>query len=131
MWLSKSDYERLVTQAAQCEFYKSAMELAVKRAEEAENALQGERGGKDWVVTQLASRLVTKSGQYGLDHEPSEPPAVPQNRFVRDPTDIDMARLEFYIKCAQDAGKTEEDARMRWEAEMRGEPLPIESESEQ
>lgn len=130
MFLKREDYERLVTQAAQCEFYKSAMELAVKRAEEAESALQGERSGKDWVVTQLASRLVTKSGQYGLDHklEPPEPPEP--SKYTHEPSDLDYAKLEYYKQCYRDAGLPEEKAEQRWEAEMRGMSLPLESEME-
>jgi len=131
MWLSKSDYERLITLAAQSEFLSKALESAEKRAEDAEKALASERSSKDWLTLQLSSRLVTKSGQYGLDHEKPVPTPIPANGYTHEPTDVDYAKLEYYKTCAKNAGKDEQDAVMKWEAEMRGEGLQIETEAEQ
>jgi hypothetical protein len=116
MWVSRSELRRLLAQI-------SAAESRAKRAEE---ALAAERQSKDWLTLQLTSRLVTKSGQYGLDHEKSEPsqPSSPHPHprgYTRDPTEIDLAKLEWYKQCAVAAGKDEDDALMKWEAEMRGE----------
>lgn len=131
MWINRETYERLVTKAAQSEFLASALASAEKRAEDAERALQGERSAKDWQALQLISRVATKHGQYGLDYETPIPQAPPANGYTHEPTEIDYAKLEFYKQCARNAGKSEEDAQMRWEAEMRGEGLPIETEVEQ
>lgn len=131
MWLKREDYERLVTQAAQCQFMETALAAAEKRAEDAENALASERSAKDWLTLQLSSRVITKHGGYGLEHEPKPAPVFHPQGYTHDPTEIDLAKLEFYKRCARDAGRDEEDAVMRWEAEMRGEGLPIELEAEQ
>lgn len=132
MFLRREDYERLVRLAAQAEFLQNALASAEQRAEDAEKALASERGNKDWLTLQLASRVVTKHGQYGLDHEapkPVEPIPVPQG-FTHNPTELDYAKLDFYKKCYRDAGMDEEKAEERWNAEMRGEFVPLESESE-
>lgn len=133
MWLKREDYERLVTQSAQSEFLSKALESAEERAELAEHSLAAERSNKDWLTLQLASRVVTKHGQYGLDYEkPSEKPPVEHPKgYTHEPTEYDLAKLEFYKRCALEAGKDEEDAIQKWEAEMMGESLPIEYEAEQ
>lgn len=124
MFVKREDYERLVTQAAKCQFLTTALAAATKRAEDAESALSSERGNKDWLTLQLASRVVTKHGQYGLEHEKPVKTEVPSPQgYTHDPTEIDLAKLEFYKKCAREAGKDEEDAVLKWEAEMRGEGL--------
>ena len=132
MWLNRSEYERLVKLAAQSEFYQEALIAAQTRAENAENALAGERQGRDWIVNQLTSRVVTKHGQYGLDHEPikAEPPE-PAKGFNREPTEHDLAMRDWYIKCSIGAGKSEEDGERIWEAYMRGESVAVETEVEQ
>ena len=134
MRLSKEDYERLVKLAAQSEFLAQALKSAEKRAEDAESALASERSGKDWLVNQLSSRVITKHGGYGLDHKPQKPsePDAPKNPngFIRDPSVIDLAKLEYYKQCYRDAGMPEEKAELRWEAEMRGEVVPFEFEME-
>jgi hypothetical protein len=133
MWLNKDDYERLTMLAAQSEFLIDARDKAEARALLAEQNLASERAGKDWLTVQLASRVVTKHGGYGLDHEaPSrtEPQSHPKG-YTHEPTEMDLAKLDFYKKCAREADRDEEDAVQKWEAEMRGESLPIEYESEQ
>ena len=132
MWVSREEYERLVQQAA----HGHLSDKFEARALAAEEALQAERASKDWLVTQLASRLATKAGTYGLDHESpkrSEPTAHPKG-FIKEPDEFDLARLGQYVKWARDAGvpDPETDAQMRWEAEMRGEaPPPVEYDAEQ
>jgi hypothetical protein len=121
MWLSKREIARL----------ERELSAALQRAKAAEDALAAERQAKDWLVLQLASRVITKHGGYGLDHEPSPPKVVEPQRFVRQPTEIDLAKLEYYKQCAAAAGKPEEDAVQKWEAEMRGESIAYEYESEQ
>lgn len=131
MWLRREIYERLVTEASQSKFLAAALASAEKRAADAESALQGERSAKDWLTLQLASRVITKHGQYGLDHAPPTPIEPNPKGYTHEPTEIDYAKLEFYKKCARDTGHDEQDAVNRWEAEMRGEGLPIELEAEQ
>ena len=133
MWISREDYERLVTEAAQCGPLKETLAVALERARSAEDILAVERNAKDWLITQLTSRFLTKQGSYGLDHEPR--PVEPVNHpkgYTHDPTEIDLAKLEYYKECARRAGHDEEDGVAKWEAEMRGEGLRIEeSETEQ
>ena len=101
--------------------------------ERVDSLIAAERQGKDWLVTQLASRVVTKHGQYGLDHEKPkeiEVPAHPQG-FIREPTEMDLIRLQQYQKWAREAGvpNADEDAQARWEAEMRGETVQYSDEA--
>jgi len=131
MWIKRSEYQQLIHQAAQYEFVAGARDLAEARAEEAEERLQEERQAKDWMVAQLTSRFITKQGSYGLDHEPPKPPAPNPKGYTHDPSVIDLAKLEYYKKCARDAGRPEEEGEAIWEAEMRGESLPIEMDTEQ
>ena len=131
MWIKREDYERLVTQAAQCEPLKDSLAVALERARSAEDILAVERNAKDHLITQLTSRFLTKQGSYGLDHEPQPKPEPHPKGYTHEPSEYDLAKLEFYKQCARNAGKDEDDAVMRWEAEMRGESLPIESETEQ
>lgn len=123
-WLSGRELKRIERERV----------AALKRAVAAEDRLAEERASKDWMITQLTSRFVTKQGGYALDHEPPSKAELPPSRpkgYTHDPTEIDLAKLEFYKQCARSAGKDEDDAVMRWEAEMRGEGLPIEYEAEQ
>jgi len=118
MWITKAEMRRLLNQISAAE----------SRAIRAEDALAAERQSKDWLTLQLASRVVTKGGQYGLEHEAPKlqsPPAAHPLGFTHEPTDVDNAKLEYYIQCARNAGvpNYEEDARAKWEAEMRGELL--------
>ena len=125
MWLSRADYERLLTQAAQSEFLANALKSAEKRAEDAESALASERSSKDWMVSQLTSRFLTKQQTYGLDDEPrkAEPVSHPKG-YTHEPSVIELAKLEYYKQCARDAGRPEEEGELIWEAEMRGESMP-------
>lgn len=115
-WLSKREWAR----------HQRELHAALKRASEAEQQLAAERQSKDWLLVQLTSRIVTKNGGYGLDHQPPEPapsltrPANPRG-FIREPSDLDNAKLEYYKKSYREAGKSEEEAELIWEAEMRGE----------
>lgn len=132
-WLSKRDLDRL----------ERDLLHALQRAEKAEQALiderrradeliAGERQAKDYLTLQLASRVVTKHGGYGLEVEPksAEPVAHPKG-FVREPTDHDFTRLDYYKQCYREAGKSEDEAETLWEAEMRGETVTYEYEQEQ
>jgi len=126
-WLSGRELKRIERERV----------AALKRAVAAEDRLAEERASKDWMITQLTSRFVTKQGGYALDHEPPSkaelPPSRP-DRFIRQPTDDDYVKLEYYKRCYRGAGLDEEKAQFRWEAEMRGESVPFEyemSEAEQ
>jgi len=121
MWVSRAEMRRLLQQVAAAE----------TRAQRAEDALAAERASKDWLTVQLASRVVTKHGQYGLDHaaptkEPP-PPAIPAG-FTHVPDERDYAKLEWYKQLARQRGESEDYAEKIWEAEMRGEPLPYQVE---
>lgn len=115
MWLSRRELARL----------ERELKNALQRAAEAEHRLDAERQAKDWLTLQLSSRLVTKTGGYGLDHEmPKSAAATPHPRnYTHEPSDIDYAKLEYYKQCAANVGRSEEDAVQRWEAEMRGEMI--------
>jgi hypothetical protein len=120
MWVTRRELARL----------ERELSVTRQRADTAEQRLAEERSAKDWLVTQLASRLVTKSGGYGLAHEPPAPLAPHPRQFTHEPSVIDLAKLEYYKDCARRAGKSEQDAEERWAAEMRGEELPIDNETE-
>lgn len=125
MWITRRELARL----------ERELSVALRRAERAEESLASERASKDWLVTQLTSRVVTKHGGYGLEHEAplrQSPPVNPRG-FIRDPTDADDAKLDYYKRCFAEAGKSEDEAVALWEAEMRGESpaYPYESEVEQ
>ena len=112
-----------------------ALDDALQRAIDAEKRLAeerkrlddlvaSERQSKDWLTLQLASRVITKHGGYGLDEKPVPVEAQPNPKgFIREPTYEDDAKLEFYKQCAVNAGKSIEDAVDKWEAEMRGETI--------
>jgi hypothetical protein len=107
----------------------------VAERERLDGLVASERQGKDWLTIQLASRVVTKHGGYGLDHEaPAKADAQPLHPkgFIREPTELDYIRLEAYKKWAKEAGvdNAEDDAQARWEAEMRGETVAY-TDSEQ
>jgi len=122
MWVSKSEMRRLLAQISTAE----------SRAQRAEDTLAAERARHDWKDLQLLNRAVTKNGGYALDHEKSEPalPTPHPRGFTHEPTDIDLAKLEWYKQCAVNAGKDEDDAVLKWEAEMRGEQLTYNYEDE-
>jgi hypothetical protein len=113
MWISRRELKRLLTQVATTE----------SRARGAEDTLAAERQRHDWAMLQLTSRFVVKQGLYGLDHEPSPPVPSDPRRFVRLPTEEDDAKLEYYKQCYREAGKSEDEAVVLWEAEMRGEQV--------
>ncbi len=120
MWVTKRELARLERELAR----------AVSRAEDAENRLAEERQRHDWQSLQLVSRVVTKHGGYGLEHEPQkdEPPKQHPKGFTHEPTQEDIDMRNYYIACAIDAGQTEDDAIQKWEAKMRGEDIYIETE---
>lgn len=101
---------------------------AVRRADGAEKALADERQRHDWLILQLTNRVVTKHGGYGLEETKpvNEPPKSPQKGYTHEPTVEDLDKLEYYKLCYRNAGMDEELAQTRWEAEMRGEFMPIE-----
>jgi hypothetical protein len=123
MWISRSELRRLLQQVA----------VAEKRAADAEDRLAAERASKDWLTVQLASRVVTKGGQYGLDHESPASSAPSPRTYPRQLTEEDIAKRDYYVRCYREAGRSEEDAVALFEAEMRGERVvyPYESEAEQ
>lgn len=98
---------------------------ALKRAASAEQSLAAEREAKDRLVIELASRVVTKHGGYGLTGPVAqvEPPPPNPRGFTHEPSEIDLAKLEYYKQCARAAGRSELEAESIWEAEMRGEPV--------
>ena len=115
IWISKREWAR----------HQRELNAAFKRASEAEQQLAAERQAKDWLVLQLASRVITKHGGYGLDHEPrvttETAQAKPAGGFIREPTLDDEDRLDYYKKCYREKGLSEDAAVSVWEAEMRGE----------
>jgi hypothetical protein len=113
MWVSKTEMRRLLAQVSAAE----------SRAQRAEDSLAAERARHDWLSLQLTSRVVTKHGGYGLDHEPPTPALPDPRNFVRVPSAEDDAKREYYIRCFREAGKSEEEAVALWEAEMRGEQV--------
>src|SRR5689334_4105799 len=96
---------------SQREFVRLQRELnnAVKRAEFAEQQLAAERQSKDWLVLQLTSRVVTKHGGYGLDHERPEPAPSDPRKFTQPLSVEDKAKREYYIRCFTEAGRSEEE----------------------
>lgn len=101
--------------------HQRELRVAINRAIYAESQLAIERQSKDWMVVQLASRLATKHGTYGLDHEAPKPLAPHPKQWTHEPSEVDLAKLEFYKKSYREAGKSEEEAEAIWETEMRGE----------
>lgn len=132
MWVSKSEMRRLLAQlsAAESRAIESENRLTAER-ERLDGLVASERQSKDWLTVQLASRVVTKHGQYGLDHEipVKEVPQANPKGFIREPNEYDLAVLKQYQQWAREAGQSEEDAREKWEAEMRGESVNYESET--
>lgn len=118
MWYSEKHIARL----------ESDLKEALRRAEAAEDRLDAERQRHDWMVLQLSSRVVTKHGGYGLDHEPPKPPDPHPKGFTHEPTQEDFDVLNFFKASAADAGKSEQDAIDKWEAHMRGEDIYTEQE---
>lgn len=137
MWYSSREIARL----------ESALADALRRAATAEDRLTeerkrlddivaSERQSKDWMTLQMASRVVTKHGGYGLDSErPVKVETAHPKGFVREPEEVDAARFQYYVKCYQEAGKSLDEAQqlatLLWEAEMRGENVTYEYEQEQ
>lgn len=120
-WISRREIARL----------ERELKATLQRAKDAEDRLQAERASKDWLITQLTSRFVTKQGQYGLDHEPPPKPVLHPKGYVSEPSEIELAKLEYYKRCYREAGKSEKEAVALWEAEMRGETPTYEYEREQ
>src|SRR5215813_1703929 len=113
MWVSRRELARLERELMQ----------ALQRARDAEERLSAERQRHDWLSLQLTSRVVTKHGGYGLEHEKAEPPPPHPKGFMHEPTQEDYDVLNYYKVCAAEAGHDEADALKRWEARMRGEDL--------
>lgn len=122
MWITAAEFARM----------ERAIEDSLQRAIDAEKRLAeerkrlddivaSERQSKDWMTLQMASRVVTKHGGYGLDHEPPKPAPPHPKGFIREEELVDTARLEFYKKNCRDVGRSEEEAIAVYEAEMRGE----------
>ena len=121
MWVTKRELARL----------ERELSSALRRAEGAEDKLAVERQRHDWLILQLTNRVVTKHGGYGLEETKAEPESKTHPKgFIREPDEIDDAKLEYYRQCYRDAGLDETKALERWEAEMRGEHVPFENEME-
>lgn len=121
-WLSRRELVRLERET----------QRAVQRAIYAEGQLAEERRAKDALVVQLASRVVTKHGGYGLDNPAPIPPAPETaNNYTHEPTEMDKAKLDYYKRQARAAGQPEELAQQIWEAELRGEQIVYPYETEQ
>lgn len=133
-WISQRSLDRLerdllsTLQRAE----RAEQALAAER-QRADDIVAGERQSKDYLILQLASRVVQKHGGYALEAEPkpTEPPPPHPKGFIREPNEHDNARLDWYKKCYLEAGKSEEEAQAVWEAEMRGEVVKYEYEQEQ
>lgn len=119
-WISSRELRRIERERAE----------AATRAVSAELRLDKEREAKDRLIVQLTSRVLIKNGAYSIEPPPPLPPPDPRG-FAREPSDEDLARHEYYKKCYADAGRTEEEATQLWEAEMRGEQVTYEYQTEQ
>lgn len=115
LWISKREWAR----------HQRELNAALKRALDAEQRLEQERTTKDATILELTSRFLTKQGSYGLtvaDKAQSPTAKTEQpNKFIREPTAEDEARLNYYKQCYKEAGRSEEEAEQIWEQEMRGE----------
>ena len=116
MWISRREITRL----------ERELKAALQRAKSAEDDLRVERQSKDFMIAQLTSRFVTRNGGYGLETEKPVPPAPHPKGYTHEPSEMDLAKLEYYKLCARNAGVDEQDAVLKWEAEMRGETLSYE-----
>ncbi len=128
-WVSRRELARLERErVAALQRAEIAESRLVAERERLDGLVASERQSKDWLVVQMASRVVTKHGGYGLEHEP-QPKEVPKpahpKGFIREPNVYDYAMLRQYEAWAREAGvpNPEEDARAKWEAEMRGEMI--------
>jgi hypothetical protein len=116
-WVTRRELARLERELSSC----------AKRAADAEERLSAERQRHDWLTLQLASRVITKHGGYGLEHEKAPIPVPHPKGFLHEPTAEDMDVLNFFKACAAEVGESEEDAVKKWEARMRGEELYIDN----
>jgi hypothetical protein len=137
MWITAAEFARM----------ERAIEDSLQRAIDAEKRLAeerkrlddivaSERQSKDWMTLQMASRVVTKHGGYGLNETSTKIEPTPHPKgFVREPEEVDSARLQYYVRCYQKVGKSADEAQQLatqlWEAEMRGENVTYEYEQEQ
>jgi hypothetical protein len=136
MWVKREDYERLVKQAAQSELMQDARDKAEARAKSAEADLRVERESKDFMTLQMASRVVTKHGGYGLNETPVKVEQNPHPKgFIREEEPTDTARFQYYVTCYQNAGKPLDEAQalatQLYEAEMRGESVTYDYERDE
>ena len=132
-WLSKRDLDRLERDLLHALGRAEKAEAAlIEERRRADELIASERQAKDFLTLQLASRVITKHGGYGLEAEPkaTEPASHPKG-YVREPNEQDAARLDYYKQCYREAGKSEDEAQAVWEAEMRGEAVTYEYEQEQ
>ncbi len=115
MWITRREIARL----------ERELSIALQRATSAESALAAERQRHDWLTLQLTNRVVTKHGGYALEHE--KPVDAPDLKAPsREPSLEDYDRLDYYKQCYRNAGMDEGIAQARWDAEMRGEFVPLE-----
>lgn len=133
-WISKRDLDRLERDLLQTlQRAEKAEQALAKERERADDKIDAERKSKDFLILQLASRVVQKHGGYALESEPkaAEPPPPHPKGFVREPNDYDLARLEGYKEIYRQQGRSEDEAEALWEREMRGEQITYEYEQEQ
>src|SRR5260370_256179 len=123
MWLSRENYERFVTQAARCGMLVEALAKAETRAESAESALVAERARVDKLNLAFMDYGSPKSGSLAISArvEPPQPSPPHPKGYTHEPDEVELAKLEYYIKCCREAGRDESEATAYWEAEMRGE----------
>lgn len=119
MWLSRADYQRLVTQAAQSDL----LAKAEARAEAAESALVVERQRVDKLNLAVMDFGATKSGSLAISARTEPPPKVEPHPkgYLHEPDETELAKLEYYKQCCRTAGRSEDEALVYWEAELRGE----------
>jgi hypothetical protein len=121
-WISQRSLNRLERDLLSAlQRTERAEELLATERRRADELIAAERQAKDFLTVQLASRVVTRHGGYGLALEPSPTEPAPHPKgYVREPNEQDLARLDYYKQCYLQAGKPEEEAESLWESEMRG-----------
>lgn len=133
MWITRRERDRLDRDLLHAlQRAEKAEEVLTAERRRTDELITAERQAKDFLTLQLTSRVVTKNGGYALEAEPkvSEPEPHPKG-YIREPSDLDYARLEGYIEFYRRDGRSEEEAQALWDSEMRGEQVvyPFEQEN--
>jgi len=136
-WVSAAEYARMeAALAAALQRATTAEDRLAEERKRLDDIVASERQSKDWMTLQMASRVITKHGGYGLNETPVKVEVSPHPKgFVREPEEVDAARLQYYKTCYLQAGKPEGEAdRLAtelWEKEMRGESVTYDYEQDQ